>query len=159
MEKTRRKCEVVQEKYQNIKNLVSKDKNIGRQAPDEVGGFVKPDAKRPERPNKVMMEELDGMLDTFDKLKKVRSYTALEENIGREARDRDREEREAREGREGREERGVSEEQTVNRWECVTKIEAHSSSILSIAVHSNFLISTATKSLKIWDLENKKVIA
>jgi len=31
LEKTRRKCEVVQDKYSNIKSLVSKDKNIGRQ--------------------------------------------------------------------------------------------------------------------------------
>jgi predicted RNase H-like nuclease (RuvC/YqgF family) len=29
LEKTRRKCEVVQDKYQNMRNLVSKDKNIG----------------------------------------------------------------------------------------------------------------------------------
>jgi hypothetical protein len=27
----KRKCSVVQEKYQNMKNLMSKDKNIGRQ--------------------------------------------------------------------------------------------------------------------------------
>lgn len=27
----KRKCSVVQDKYQNMKNLMSKDKNIGRQ--------------------------------------------------------------------------------------------------------------------------------
>ena len=49
---------------------------------------MKPDSnKRPanEKPliNKVMIEELDGMLDSFDKLKKVRSYTALEDHVER----------------------------------------------------------------------------
>ena len=32
------------------------------------------------------------------------------------------------------------------------KIDAHNSSILSMAAHANILVSTGTKSLKIWDL-------
>ena len=39
------------------------------------------------------------------------------------------------------------------------KIDAHSSGVLSVAVHSNFLISTANKSIRIWDLETHKSIA
>jgi hypothetical protein len=31
----KRKCSIVQEKYQNMKNLTSKDKNIGRQQMSE----------------------------------------------------------------------------------------------------------------------------
>jgi len=71
LEKSRRKCEVVQEKYQSIKNLVSKDKNIGTQ---ELPSFAKPD-----RRNKVTHEELDTMLDSIDKLKKVKSSTSLDD--------------------------------------------------------------------------------
>lgn len=68
----------MQEKYQNIKNLVSKDKNIGRQ--EEPTAFVKPDrrsANDKQSSNKVMMEELDNMLDNIDKLKKVKSTAVL----------------------------------------------------------------------------------
>ena len=38
-------------------------------------------------------------------------------------------------------------------------MDAHNSGVLSVAVHSNFLISTATKSIKVWDLESQKMIA
>jgi hypothetical protein len=46
-----------------------------------------------------------------------------------------------------------------NRWECLGKIDAHNSAILSMAAHANILISTGTKSLKIWDLETSKIIS
>lgn len=39
------------------------------------------------------------------------------------------------------------------------KIDAHNSAVLSIATHANMLISTSTKSLKIWDLETSKIIS
>jgi WD40 repeat protein len=39
------------------------------------------------------------------------------------------------------------------------KIDAHNSSVLSVAVHESFLISSATKNIRIWDLENKKLIS
>lgn len=48
---------------------------------------------------------------------------------------------------------------SVNEWECQGKIDAHNSSVLSIATHANMLISTSTKSLKIWDLETSKIIS
>ena len=48
---------------------------------------------------------------------------------------------------------------STNQWECLGKIDAHSSSVLSIATHANMLISTSTKSLKIWDLETSKIIS
>lgn len=79
LEKNRRKCEIVQEKYQSIKNLVSKDKNIGTQ---ELPSFIKPDRRslnEKQNSNKVMLEELDGMLDSIDRLKKVKSSTNLDE--------------------------------------------------------------------------------
>lgn len=65
---------MVQEKYQNIKNLVSKDRNIGTQ---ELPSFTKP---RPNdrNNNKALLDELDGMLDNIDRLKKVKSSTNLE---------------------------------------------------------------------------------
>jgi cobalamin biosynthesis protein CbiG len=44
LEKTRRKCEVVQDKYQNMRNLVSKDKNIGVGRQEEPS-FVKVEKK------------------------------------------------------------------------------------------------------------------
>ena len=46
-----------------------------------------------------------------------------------------------------------------NKWECTGKIDAHNSAVLSIATHANMLISTSTKSLKIWDLETSKIIS
>ena len=76
------------------------------------------------------MEELDGMIDNIDRLKKVKSSTALEEVA----------------------EMGNSQIESANRWECVWKVDAHSSGVLSMAAHSNFLISTANKSIKIWDI-------
>lgn len=64
---------MVQEKYQNIKNLVSKDRNIGTQ---ELPSFTKP---KTEKNNKALLDELDGMLDNIDRLKKVKSSTNLED--------------------------------------------------------------------------------
>jgi hypothetical protein len=80
---------VVQEKYQSIKNLVSKDKNIGTQ---ELPSFTKPDRrmaseKHNNNNNKVLLEELDGMLDNIDRLKKVKSSTNLEDCSDRDYRE------------------------------------------------------------------------
>ena len=72
-------------------------------------------------------------------MKKVKSVSALEEIV----------ERKDSEG----------ESAGVNRWECVWKVDAHSSGVLSVAVHSNFLISTASKSIRLWDFESMKMIA
>ena len=93
MEKTRKKCEVVNDKYQNIRNLVSKDKNIGTQ--DVSSSSVKLERKGTidRGPNyKVAIEELDGMLDKLetmdrDKMKKTKSYSNFEE-IERESQER-----------------------------------------------------------------------
>lgn len=53
LEKTRRKCEVVHEKYQSIKNLVSKDRNIGRQ---EEPSFIKQEKKlEKQQSNKLLL--------------------------------------------------------------------------------------------------------
>ena len=54
---------------------MSKDKNIGIQ---EVPSFVKQDRRSlndKQINNKVLIEELDGMLDNIDRLKKVKSST------------------------------------------------------------------------------------
>lgn len=86
-----------------------------------------------------MMDELNDMMDNIDKMKKSKSVMpALDESFDKEA---------------NKEERNSAEsEHHLNRWECVGKIDAHNSSILSMALHSNILITTATKSLRIWDL-------
>lgn len=78
------------------------------------------------------------MMENIDRLKKVKSVSALEEVHERKDSDSDG---------------------GVNRWECVWKVDAHASGILSVAVHSNFLISTANKSIRLWDLESMKMIA
>jgi hypothetical protein len=59
--------------------LVSKDKSIGKGRPDEPS-FVKPEKKlEKQQSNKQLIDELDGMLDNIDRLKKVKSFPALEE--------------------------------------------------------------------------------
>lgn len=54
---------------------------------------------------------------------------------------------------------GNEGENALNRWECVWKVDAHNSGVLSMSLHENFLISTATKSIRIWDLESGKMMA
>jgi len=52
---------VVHDKYHNIKGLVSKDKNIGRQ--QEEPSFVKQERKlEKQASNKQLIDELDGMI-------------------------------------------------------------------------------------------------
>ena len=51
----RRKCNVVQEKYQNMRSLLSKDKSIGR--PREEEGF--PVKKGNANRSNVMLEEIN----------------------------------------------------------------------------------------------------
>lgn len=77
---------MVQEKYQNIKNLVSKDRNIGTQ---ELPSFTKPDRRPNDKQanNRVLIEELDGMLDNIDRLKKVKSSTNLDDYMERDYRE------------------------------------------------------------------------
>ena len=66
---------MVHDKYQNIKNLVSKDKNIGRQ---EEGSFIKQEKKlEKQSSNRMLIDELDGMIeniDRLDRMKKVKSH-------------------------------------------------------------------------------------
>ena len=88
-----------------------------------------------------MMDEINEMTNQLDmKMKKNQSF--VEETL---------------EKKEKQEEDGF--QYSVNQWECLGKIDAHSSSVLSIATHANMLISTSTKSLKIWDLETSKIIS
>lgn len=140
---------MVNEKYQSIRNLVSKDKNIGTQEISSSKVERKATMERSSLNHKATMEELDGMLDKLemmdkDKLKKVRSYSNFEES-----------ERDA-----AREEKGSGEaEFGVNRWECLAKIDAHGSGVLAVAAHEGCLISTASKSIKVWDLETRKLIS
>lgn len=105
--------------------------------------FTKPD-RRPTDKNKVIFEELDGMLDNIDRLKKVKSSTNLDDYNS--------------EYREHKEEKS-SEGESNNRWECVSKIDAHNSAILSVAVHESLLVSSATKNIRVWDLESRKLIS
>ena len=114
---------------------MSKDKNSSRIKEEDYGekrGFVR---------SLSMVEEINEMtnqLDRFDKLKKTTSIS-----------DEDR----------GSEMMSDAFEQTVNKWECLGTIEAHSAPVISTAAHANMLISCSLKSVKIWDLETFKSIS
>ena len=45
----------------------------------------------------------------------------------------------------------INEEYSKNKWECVGVIQAHNSSVLSVTSYENNIITSATKSMKIWD--------
>lgn len=78
------------------------------------------------------------MLFEFDRMKKTHSVGVIEM-------EKEREEKVEEGGQ-------VMDYYVNNRWECLGKIDAHNSAILSMTAHANILISTGTKSLKIWDL-------
>ncbi len=59
----KRKCSVVQDKYQNMKNLMSKDKNIGRQLGQQE------DKKLAK--NQSIIDDVNDMLVELDKLKRT----------------------------------------------------------------------------------------
>lgn len=65
VEMLRRKCNVVQEKYQNIRSLLSKDKGIGRPIKD----FDELSNKDKKVRNNNMMEEINEMANQLDSLK------------------------------------------------------------------------------------------
>ena len=44
------------------------------------------------------------------------------------------------------------------KWECVTKMEAHNSGVLAMAGCEGCLLTAASRSIKMWDLETKKLI-
>ena len=130
----RRKCNVVQEKYQNIRSLLSKDKGIGRQAGDES---ITRDKKT--KMNSSMLDEINEMASQLDSLKLKKTMTSGEEGLRNSLQMEKKQE-------------GPGFQYSVNKWECIAKLDAHNSSVLSIATHANMLISASTKSLKIWDL-------
>ncbi len=59
----KRKCSVVQDKYQNMRNLMSKDKNIGRQLGQQE------DKKLAK--NQSIIDDVNDMLVELDKLKRT----------------------------------------------------------------------------------------
>ncbi len=59
----KRKCSVVQDKYQNMRSLMSKDKNIGRQLGQQEEKKV---AK-----NQSIIDDVNDMLVELDKLKRT----------------------------------------------------------------------------------------
>ena len=65
----KRKCSVVQDKYQNMRNLMSKDKNIGRQPLPEKEELKE---KRLAK-NQSILDDVNDMLAEFDKMKKTSS--------------------------------------------------------------------------------------
>lgn len=71
----RRKCTVVQEKYQNIRSLLSKDKNIGRQSKEEEITLSK---KTSNNRSSLMMEEINEITTQLDRLDKLRKPTSDE---------------------------------------------------------------------------------
>ena len=69
----------MQDKYQNMRNLVSKDKGIGIGKQEEPS-FVKVEKKLEKQvSNKQLLNELDGMLENIDRLKKVKSSSTFED--------------------------------------------------------------------------------
>ncbi len=72
----RRKCGVIQEKYQNMKNVFHKDKFIGRPREDD-NSYPKERKLNQSMStrNVAMLEEVNNMIDTFEpKLKRGFSY-------------------------------------------------------------------------------------
>jgi len=60
-----------------MRNLVSKDKNIGVGRQEEPS-FVKVEKKlEKQASNKQLISELDGMLENIDRLKKVKSSSTF----------------------------------------------------------------------------------
>jgi WD40 repeat protein len=44
-----------------------------------------------------------------------------------------------------------------NKWDCLTTFDAHATPVLAIENYKNYLISTATRNVRIWDLETNKL--
>ena len=53
---------------------------------------------------------------------------------------------------------GSVEGEGALKWECVTKMEAHNSGVLAMAGCEGCLLTAASRSIKMWDLETKKLI-
>ena len=148
VEMWRRKCGVIQEKYQSMRNIFNKDKFIGRKKDDEIASGAK-DRKLNQSVNSksaVTLEEVNNLLENFNVNQSVR----LKNKVTYE---------EMSDPGEKIEIEGKEADYSKNRWDCLGKIETNSGPVLSLATHANMLISTGTKSLKIWDLETSKVIS
>lgn len=58
----------------------------------------------------------------------------------------------------GGNERNSTDGEGLLRWECVSKIDAHNSGVLALAGYEGCLLSAASRSIKMWDLETKKMV-
>lgn len=70
----RRKCIVVQEKYQNIRSLLSKDRGIGRQNKD-----IDEVSNKDKKMKRDMLDEINEMATKLDEMKveKLKRVTSM----------------------------------------------------------------------------------
>ena len=136
----RKKCGDVQEKYQSIRNLLSKEKNSSKIRDDE--NFKE---RRGFQRSLSIMDEINEMNNQLDRIDKLKRTTSISD--------------EDRFSDKISEKMSEAFEQTVNKWECLGTIEAHNGPVISTAAHANMLISSSLKNVKIWDLETFKTIS
>lgn len=164
----------MQEKYQSMRSLFNKDKFIGRPSREEefntvisaskdlkyllanpsLSPFVRntlTPVRQTGNPNPIrgnlasntsMIDEVNVMLEQLKSGSRVKRSLNYEEEAYNDT---------------DKCEENVKAEFSRHKWECVTTIDAHSSPILSLAVYENFLISAATRNIRVWDLETNKI--
>ena len=146
----RRKCGIVQEKYQSLRSLFDKDKFIGRPLRQQEKQVKKYQYTTPypfpkqQQPVSNVLQELNSMTN------KLRAYSHNKSelrgikktlNFGDQLPEQDKQCPSYDRGLVSR-----------YKWECISTIDAHSSPVLSIKSHKQMLISAATRSVKLWDL-------
>lgn len=164
LDHSKRKCEVVAQKYENIKKIGNKDKFVGRvtSREDEDPRLTTFSQKRLERTNtntnlsnvsqnstinqnNVILEEVTSMMNNLsnqNQAQTVRNSSYCEKEETRPE--------------------GIAAEESFQGsyfWESMATFEGHVNPVLSLTCHSNMLISTSMKSLKLWDLETNKIIS
>lgn len=55
--------------------------------------------------------------------------------------------------------RKSAEEFNTNKWDCLRNLHAHNSPLTSITTYENSVVTAATKSVKIWDMERFELVA
>lgn len=149
---------MVAQKYENIKKISNKDKFVGRvtSREEEDSRMTTFSQKRLERAGSTnvpslqqstaILEEVTSMLHNFSNqsvnssaLTTRHTYSEKEDSI--------------------RAEPNEESFQGSYFWECMASFESHTNPVLSLTCHSNMLISTSMKSLKLWDLETNKIIS
>jgi WD40 repeat protein len=159
----RRKCSIIQDKYQSMRTLFDKDKFIGRPIREEENNINYTNNAKDQRKynyppspntyhNKLppghasVIDELNSMAEklksNFRGIKK--SLNLIEESSP------DEENKEVPEI-----DRSLSF--TKYKWECLSTIDAHTSPILAIKNYKHMLISAATRNIRLWDLETNQM--